>query len=151
MRDRTSSSQSQPCGAEVEPQLLAQRLLVQVRSADRFHAPDMERAAENQRPKTRDHRDPKLYRYDGTDLYQWFSKVGGPFEDPCGEPFVIASPARPEAEPSAAELVAALRAPSFRQDSRWHVPPFDYATKPRALLEAAAAALEALSAPETTA
>lgn len=63
------------------------------RSSQRTEAPDMERVAENQRPKTSDHRDARLYRYLGTDLYQWFSKVGDSvFEDPFGEPFVIDTP-----------------------------------------------------------
>jgi hypothetical protein len=43
----------------------------------------------------------------------------------------------------AREIAAALRAPSYEQDSRWHDPNGSYATKPRALLDAAATALSA--------
>ncbi len=41
------------------------------------------------------------------------------------------------------ELVAALNAPSFEQDSKWYSPTATYATKPRALLTDAASALQA--------
>lgn len=66
------------------------RTLSQPRSADLRHVPYLEHWAENQRPKTADHRDAKLYRIEETNLYQWYSKVGSSvFEDPFGEPFVI--------------------------------------------------------------
>jgi hypothetical protein len=42
------------------------------------------------------------------------------------------------------EIVAALRAPSFQQDSQWHHDKAVYATKPRGLLEAAASVLLSL-------
>lgn len=59
--------------------------------AGRTYAPGLERWAENQRPKTSDHQDARLYRYVGTDLYQWYSKRGGSaFQDPFGVPFLIA-------------------------------------------------------------
>lgn len=47
---------------------------------------------------------------------------------------------------SVARLVEALRAPSFEQDSQWHDARAVYATKPRALLEAAADRIVALEA-----
>jgi hypothetical protein len=43
------------------------------------------------------------------------------------------------------EIINALRAPSYQQDSQWHDPKtVVYATKPRALLEEAAYMLELL-------
>lgn len=63
---------------------------MQINSANRTHVPQLESFAINQKPKTSDHREPRLFRYDGTDLYQWFSKVGPTvFDDPFGEPFEI--------------------------------------------------------------
>lgn len=60
------------------------------RSAERTHAPHLERAAINQMPKDSSHKDAKLYRYDGTDLYQWYSRVNDSvFYDAFSEPFVI--------------------------------------------------------------
>lgn len=44
---------------------------------------------------------------------------------------------------SNSELIAALRAPSFQQDSEWYEGNTTFATKPRKLLHAAADALEA--------
>lgn len=85
----------------------------EIRSADRTPAtPDLERSAENQRPKTGDWAETKLYRYDGTDLYQWFGRrVEGIRRTPsvfwtaCDEPFVIESP-RPRTEGRGEEPVA---------------------------------------------
>jgi hypothetical protein len=60
------------------------------RSADRAHVPELESWAVNQRPKTSEWAETKLYRYAGTDLYQWFGRrVGDVFLDPCDEPFLI--------------------------------------------------------------
>lgn len=65
--------------------------MIEVRDAERAHAPTMESIAYNQMPKTSDHREAKLYRYEGTHIYQWWSKRDGSvFEDPFGAPFVIA-------------------------------------------------------------
>jgi len=61
-------------------------------TADRTHVPELERWAFNQRPKTNDWAETKLYRYDGTDLYQWFGRlIASVFWDAFGEPFVIGS------------------------------------------------------------
>lgn len=63
---------------------------MQVRSVNKTHVPELEQAAFNQKPKTRDHRVPMLYRYEDTNLYQWYSIVGtSVFWDPFGEPFVM--------------------------------------------------------------
>lgn len=43
-----------------------------------------------------------------------------------------------------ADLVAALNAPSFQQDSQWHHPKVNYATKPRDLLTDAATTISVL-------
>lgn len=76
--------------------------LSEPRSLNRVHVPELEQHASNQRPKTRDHREPKLYRYEDSDIYQWFSKRGfSVFEDPFGEPFAI--------DATRAEGVAALQ------------------------------------------
>jgi hypothetical protein len=62
-------------------------------SALRTHVPDLERLADNQKPKTRDWTYLCLLQYDGTDLFQWFGKRNGScFEDQASEPFRI--PAR---------------------------------------------------------
>lgn len=45
-----------------------------------------------------------------------------------------------------AQIVEALRAPSFQQDSQWHDAKAVYATKPRALLTEAAGKIEGLEA-----
>lgn len=61
------------------------------RSANRVHVPDLERRAYNQMPKS-GYKELKLFRYESTDLYQWFgvpSRLGAVFQDPCDEPFVI--------------------------------------------------------------
>ncbi len=67
------------------------------RSVKRTHVPEMEQWAENQRPKTPDYPQTKLYRYEDSDIYQWWSKRlisirrdVSPFEEPFSEPFVIA-------------------------------------------------------------
>lgn len=49
-------------------------------------------------------------------------------------------------EQAIGDLVEALRAPSGQEDSAWHEPKATYATKPRALLDKIAAALETLAA-----
>lgn len=43
-------------------------------NAPMTHAADVEGWAINQKPKTSDWSDLKLYNYTGTDLYQWFGK-----------------------------------------------------------------------------
>lgn len=48
-------------------------------------------------------------------------------------------------------LIVALRSASFEQDSEWHGAPFNYVTKPRALMEAAACALQSERAARETA
>jgi len=66
--------------------------------APRSHVPDMEQRAYNQMPKA-GWRDLQLFRYDGTDLYQWFGKKGvnsdardwSVFEDTASDPFLIAA------------------------------------------------------------
>lgn len=64
--------------------------VLDVRSANRVHVPELEQWAENQRPKSSDHHDCRLFRYEGTNLYQWYSKLGhSVFEDARYEPFVI--------------------------------------------------------------
>lgn len=64
----------------------------EARSANRVHVPGWEPFAENQRPKTSDHLDARLYRYEDTDLCQWWSRRGtSVFHDPFGEPFVLAA------------------------------------------------------------
>jgi hypothetical protein len=80
-------------------------------TADRTHVPELEPRAYNQKPKTNDHLDAKLYRYGETDLYQWWS-VGrtSVFAEPVDEPFVIASrspppPAEAQARVEALESV----------------------------------------------
>lgn len=61
-----------------------------IRSVDRKHVPELEQEAFNQMPKSSDHRDVKLYQYEASNMYQWYSKRNlSVFEDPCGEPFVI--------------------------------------------------------------
>lgn len=57
---------------------------------DRTHVPELERRAYNQMPKA-GWREPRLFRYDGTDLYQWYAKEGehSPFEEAFGEPFLM--------------------------------------------------------------
>lgn len=47
------------------------------------------------------------------------------------------------------KIAAALRAPSFRQDSAWHGPKVNYATKPAPLLSDAADAIDDLRARNT--
>ncbi|USN15943.1 hypothetical protein PAPPERLAPAPP_02010 [Brevundimonas phage vB_BpoS-Papperlapapp] len=75
-------------------------------SADRTHVPDMESFAYNQMPKV-GVRDPRLFRYDGTDLYQWYAKAKDSiFEDPCDEPFVIRPHNAPDLEALVREWVA---------------------------------------------
>lgn len=66
------------------------------READRTHAPELERWAENQRPKTSDWAVTQLYRYDGTDLFQWFGRKAlgaqrapSAFWEPVDAPFLI--------------------------------------------------------------
>lgn len=50
----------------------------------------LERWAYNQMPKTRDWSDLKLYRFYGTELYQWRGKKNGSvFEDQASEVFAI--------------------------------------------------------------
>lgn len=69
-----------------------------IRSADRRHVPELEGKAENQRPKTDAWFEVKLFRYEQTDLYQWWGRealvnrhvrIGSVFWKPCDEPFVI--------------------------------------------------------------
>lgn len=64
--------------------------------APREHAPELERWAWNQMPKA-GWRELKLFRFTGTDLYQWFGKKGvdssardwSVFEDSASEVFQI--------------------------------------------------------------
>ena len=64
--------------------------VVRADDAARVHAPDMERSAENQRPKTRDWSELRLCRFDGTNLYQWRGKQNGSiFEDQASEVFAL--------------------------------------------------------------
>ena len=70
-------------------------------SAERTHVPELEQWAINQKPKTSDWTDLKLYRYNNSDLYQWWGRhatgdtgQGGHttysvFFDPDGKPFII--------------------------------------------------------------
>lgn len=77
-------------------------------TADRTHVPELERRAYNQMPKA-GWRDLRLMRYDGTDLYQWFGKLGrdssvrdwSVFEEACNEPFLIRRAPAPQAQPDA--------------------------------------------------
>lgn len=56
---------------------------------DRSRVPHMEGWAYNQKPKI-GYVDLELYRYDGTNLYQWFGrKEGSVFVDGCDIPFTI--------------------------------------------------------------
>src|SRR5690606_25520209 len=58
-------------------------------TAARTHVPDMESFAWNQKPKV-GVLDARLYRYDGTDLYQWYARaVDAASWDRAGEPVVI--------------------------------------------------------------
>lgn len=62
-------------------------------TAPRTHVSDLEQAAYNPMPKTRDWHDLRLFRYDGTDLYQWFGKQGmSVFEVAGSDPFRMAAP-----------------------------------------------------------
>lgn len=73
--------------------------LVRADDAVRVRVPEMERSAENQRPKTRDWRDLRLVRFDGTDLCQWRGKQKDSiFEDQASEVFVLA--AAPAVQPA---------------------------------------------------
>ena len=45
--------------------------MFEVETPNRTHVPDLERAAYNQMPKDNGFTDLKLWRFDGTDLYQW--------------------------------------------------------------------------------
>lgn len=63
--------------------------MIECTTPNRTHVPEMEQSAVNQKPKTRNHREPKLYRYEGTDLYQWYSKTVYSHAEPVGEPFVM--------------------------------------------------------------
>lgn len=84
--------------------------VIEPRTARRTHVPALESAAENQRPKDSNHHQTKLYRYEETDLHQWWSKrtIGlrrelSVFEEPFGEPFVIADAARVDASDTVQE------------------------------------------------
>lgn len=91
MSEKHEASVAESGGAEVEPQHPTLRNLEYPATADRSWAPGLEKWANNQRPKTADHEDLKLYRYTGTRLYQWFSRVRpSVFSEPFGEPLLIA-------------------------------------------------------------
>lgn len=70
----------------------------QIDHAPRTHVSETEPSAYNQKPKDNGWSELRLFRYDGTNLYQWFGKrkmnieSGGyihysVFEDPCDGPF----------------------------------------------------------------
>lgn len=68
-------------------------MIVEIDDVQRTHVPHLEPYAYNQKPKTSDHRDLKLYRYGETSIYQWWSKrERSVFEDPCDHPFIIINP-----------------------------------------------------------
>ncbi len=48
-------------------------MFTEVEDAARTHVPELEQAAYNQMPKN-SWTELKLYRFDGTDLYQWFGR-----------------------------------------------------------------------------
>lgn len=69
---------------------LIARLTLEPDDAPRTHVPDLEQWAINQKPKTSDWRDLKLWIFDGTHLYQWFGKRRGSiFEDEASPVFRI--------------------------------------------------------------
>lgn len=68
---------------------LQSRMYDHAETANRTHVPELEKWAYNQMPKNSVW-EPKLFRYDGTDLYHWYAKLKPHgFSDPIGEPFVI--------------------------------------------------------------
>jgi hypothetical protein len=82
-------------------------------SAFRTHVPDLERLADNQKPKTRDWTYLCLLQYDGTDLFQWFGKRNGScFEDQASEPFRIPARRTPAPEGEACPSCNGVR-PEF--------------------------------------
>ena len=70
----------------------------EVETPDRTHVPELERTCWNQMPKA-GWRELKLYRFDGTDLYQWFGRKGinieardwSAFEDSATDVFRVVS------------------------------------------------------------
>ena len=70
----------------------------EVEDANRTHVPELEQTCWNQMPKA-GWRELKLYRFDGTDLYQWFGRRGkdvnardwSAFEDSATEIFRVIS------------------------------------------------------------
>lgn len=61
-----------------------------IRSVYKTHVPELENTAYNQKPKSSEHSRAKLYQYDDTNIYQWYSHIlGSVFEDSFNEPFVI--------------------------------------------------------------
>lgn len=80
---------------------------LEISTPTRTHVPELEQFAINQKPKSSDHRDLRLYRYGVSGLYQWWPKRDGSvFEDPCDEPFIIS--ARDQG-PGPGEAVAMVR------------------------------------------
>lgn len=66
------------------------RIMITPRDVNRVHAPEMEQAAYNQKPKTLEHDQSKLYRYENTQIFQWWSRPRGLLQpQPFAEPFVL--------------------------------------------------------------
>ncbi len=101
-----------------QPEPLLPGEVLHAETAERTHVPHLEGQAWNQMPKS-GVREAKMYRYNGTDLYQWFAKRGvdsndpnwSVFEDQFSEPFVLRPLSRPQPQsPIDGEVVEVIKA-----------------------------------------